>query len=82
LYARSSCEFQIGAQTVMGGFDWLSGKQAAAQRRWDKALHQAQLLGMRYETIRTYAMMGRLMQRADMLEQAQTLRVQAASSAV
>ena len=43
---------------LQGVYDWLAGRQASAQKHWQRSIALAEQLGMRYDLAMTHLEMG------------------------
>lgn len=59
------------ATRLQGVYDWLNGKQAAAQKHWQHSISLAEEMGMRYELAMTHLEMGMRLNDHDHLKQAE-----------
>jgi len=61
------------ALRLQGVYDWLTGKQASAQKHWQRSLALAEEMGMRYDLATTHLEMGKRLNDHNHLTQAETI---------
>ena len=61
------------ALRLQGVYDWLTGKQASAQKHWQRSLVLAEEMGMRYELAMTRLEMGTRLNDREHLQQAEAI---------
>ena len=54
-------------------YDWLKGRQASAQKHWQRSLDVAGEMGMRYEVAMTHLEIGRRLDDRQHLKDAETI---------
>jgi class 3 adenylate cyclase/tetratricopeptide (TPR) repeat protein len=58
---------------LQGVYDWLTGKQASAQKHWQRSIALAEEMGMRYELGMTHLEMGQRLKDRNHLEKAEAI---------
>ena len=61
------------AERLQGVYDWLKGRQASAQKHWQRSLDVAGEMGMRYEVAMTHLEIGRRLDDRQHLKDAETI---------
>ena len=58
---------------LQGTYDWLTGREASAQKQWQRSLALAEEMGMRYDLAMTHLEMGRRLNDHEHLQKAEAI---------